>query len=103
MGFDHIDVLYSWTAPDGPPIEEIVDSLGDLIRPAVQQWRSRESRGSARTSRRNPETDRQRSDSDNPFTPLRTAPLSLAYCFLSRKPYHGTLAKLSTGVAITHR
>jgi len=31
MGFDYIDVLYSWTSPQGPPIEEIVGSVGGLI------------------------------------------------------------------------
>lgn len=57
MGFNHIDILYSWTAPDGPPIEEIVDSLGDLIRPAVQQWRkSREPRECLRRARRSSPT-----------------------------------------------
>jgi aryl-alcohol dehydrogenase-like predicted oxidoreductase len=31
MGFDYIDLAYSWTAPDGPPIETIVTSIGALI------------------------------------------------------------------------
>ena len=31
MGFDYIDVIYSVVAPDGPSVEEIVGSVGDLI------------------------------------------------------------------------
>ena len=31
MGFDYIDLAYSWTTPDGPPIETIVTSIGALI------------------------------------------------------------------------
>jgi L-glyceraldehyde 3-phosphate reductase len=31
MGFDYIDLAYSWTTPDGPPIETIVTSVGALI------------------------------------------------------------------------
>lgn len=39
MGFDHIDVVYSWTAPDGPSVEEIVGSVGGLIESGkVRAW-----------------------------------------------------------------
>ena len=31
MGFGYIDVIYSFVAPDGPSVEEIVGSVGDLI------------------------------------------------------------------------
>ena len=31
MGFDYIDVIYSFVAHDGPSVEEIVGSVGDLI------------------------------------------------------------------------
>jgi aryl-alcohol dehydrogenase-like predicted oxidoreductase len=31
MGFDYIDLAYSFTAPEGPPIETIVTSIGALI------------------------------------------------------------------------
>jgi len=31
MGFDYIDVIYSFVAPDGPTVEEIVGSVGELI------------------------------------------------------------------------
>lgn len=39
MGFDYIDVVYSWTAPEGPPFEEIVGSVGGLIESGkVRAW-----------------------------------------------------------------
>ena len=39
MGFDYIDVVYSWTAPEGPPVEEIVGSVGGLIESGkVRAW-----------------------------------------------------------------
>src|SRR5581483_3042864 len=39
MGFDDIDVVYSWTAVDGPPVEEIVGSIGGLIEAGkVRAW-----------------------------------------------------------------
>ena len=39
MGFDYIDVVYSWSAPDGPPVEEIVGSVGGLIESGkVRAW-----------------------------------------------------------------
>ncbi len=31
MGFEYIDLAYSWAAPEGPPIETIVTSIGALI------------------------------------------------------------------------
>jgi aryl-alcohol dehydrogenase-like predicted oxidoreductase len=31
MGFDYLDLAYSWSAPEGPPVEEIVAAAGDLI------------------------------------------------------------------------
>ena len=31
MGFDYVDLIYSWAAAGGPPIEEIVRSVGALI------------------------------------------------------------------------
>ena len=31
MGFDYVDLAYSFTAPEGPPIETIVTSIGALI------------------------------------------------------------------------
>jgi aryl-alcohol dehydrogenase-like predicted oxidoreductase len=31
MGFDYLDVVYSWAADKGPPIDEIVSSVGGLI------------------------------------------------------------------------
>jgi len=31
MGFDYLDLVYSWSAPEGPPVEEIVAAVGDLI------------------------------------------------------------------------
>ena len=39
MGFDYIDVIYSWSAHDGPSVEEIVTSVGDLIGSGkVRAW-----------------------------------------------------------------
>ena len=39
MGFDFIDVVYSFVAPDGPSVEEIVGSAGDLIASGkVRAW-----------------------------------------------------------------
>ena len=31
MGFDYVDLVYSWSAPQGPPIAEIVAAVGELI------------------------------------------------------------------------
>jgi len=31
MGFDYLDLAYSWTTSSGPPVEEIVAAAGDLI------------------------------------------------------------------------
>src|SRR5438093_2715784 len=31
MGFDYLDLAYSWATSDGPPVEEIVGTAGDLI------------------------------------------------------------------------
>jgi aryl-alcohol dehydrogenase-like predicted oxidoreductase len=31
MGFDYVDLVYSWTAPEGPEVEEIVMAIGELI------------------------------------------------------------------------
>jgi len=31
MGFEYVDLIYSWAAADGPPTEEIVRSVGALI------------------------------------------------------------------------
>ncbi|HTW08450.1 MAG TPA: aldo/keto reductase [Acidimicrobiales bacterium] len=31
MGFDYIDLAYSWAAPGGPPVETVVTSVGALI------------------------------------------------------------------------
>jgi L-glyceraldehyde 3-phosphate reductase len=31
MGFDYLDLAYSWSAPEGPPVEEIVGAVGSLI------------------------------------------------------------------------
>jgi aryl-alcohol dehydrogenase-like predicted oxidoreductase len=31
MGFDHVDLVYSWAAPAGPPVPEIVAAVGELI------------------------------------------------------------------------
>jgi aryl-alcohol dehydrogenase-like predicted oxidoreductase len=31
MGFEYLDVAYSWSNPNGPSVEEIVASVGDLI------------------------------------------------------------------------
>ena len=31
MGFDYIDLIYSFVAPEGPPVEEIVAAIGELI------------------------------------------------------------------------
>jgi aryl-alcohol dehydrogenase-like predicted oxidoreductase len=31
MGFDYLDLVYSWSAPEGPPVEEIVAAVGKLI------------------------------------------------------------------------
>jgi aryl-alcohol dehydrogenase-like predicted oxidoreductase len=39
MGFDYLDVVYSWTTGDGPPIDEIVSSVGGLIASGkVRAW-----------------------------------------------------------------
>ena len=31
MGFDYLDLVYSWSAPEGPPVAEIVAAVGELI------------------------------------------------------------------------
>jgi len=31
MGFDYLDLVYSWSTEEGPPMEEIVDSVSRLI------------------------------------------------------------------------
>ena len=31
MGFDYLDLVYSWSAPAGPPVAEIVAAVGELI------------------------------------------------------------------------
>lgn len=31
MGFDYIDLVYSWSAPEAPAVEEIVEAVGELI------------------------------------------------------------------------
>jgi aryl-alcohol dehydrogenase-like predicted oxidoreductase len=31
MGFDYIDLVYSWSAPDGPSVEDVVAAAGKLI------------------------------------------------------------------------
>lgn len=31
MGFDYLDLAYSWSAPEGPPVEEIVGAVGNLL------------------------------------------------------------------------
>jgi aryl-alcohol dehydrogenase-like predicted oxidoreductase len=39
MGFDYLDLVYSWSAPDGPAVEEIVDAVGGLIASGkVRAW-----------------------------------------------------------------
>jgi L-glyceraldehyde 3-phosphate reductase len=39
MGFDHLDLVYSCATSDGPPIDEIVSSVGDLIASGkVRAW-----------------------------------------------------------------
>lgn len=31
MGFEYVDLVYSWSAPEGPPVGEIVAAVGELI------------------------------------------------------------------------
>ncbi len=31
MGFDYVDLVYSWSAAEGPPVAEIVAAVGELI------------------------------------------------------------------------
>jgi aryl-alcohol dehydrogenase-like predicted oxidoreductase len=39
MGFDHVDLVYSWRAPDGLSIEELVGAIGGLIESGrVRAW-----------------------------------------------------------------
>lgn len=39
MGFDYLDLAYSWQTDDGPPIEEVVRAAGDLIASGkVRAW-----------------------------------------------------------------
>jgi aryl-alcohol dehydrogenase-like predicted oxidoreductase len=39
MGFDYLDLVYSWSTSDGPLIDEIVSSVGDLIASGkVRAW-----------------------------------------------------------------
>ena len=39
MGFDYLDLVYSWSTDEGPPVEEIVDSVGALIAAGrVRAW-----------------------------------------------------------------
>jgi aryl-alcohol dehydrogenase-like predicted oxidoreductase len=39
MGFDYLDLIYSFVAPDGPGVEEIVAAMGALIAEGkVREW-----------------------------------------------------------------
>jgi aryl-alcohol dehydrogenase-like predicted oxidoreductase len=39
MGFDYLDVVYSWATSDGPPIDEVVSAVGGLIASGkVRAW-----------------------------------------------------------------
>jgi aryl-alcohol dehydrogenase-like predicted oxidoreductase len=39
MGFDYLDLVYSWSAEDEPPVQEIVESVGALIAAGkVRAW-----------------------------------------------------------------
>ena len=57
MGFDYVDLIYSWAAAGGPPIEEIVRSVGALIASGKARawgtgnWEPREHAEAARIAR----------------------------------------------------